>query len=312
MNKSQSLHYFKEHLSCKRYLSGKDAGFAYWELEAGTPIVLDSSMHHLLIFLEGGCVISCERFKNRAFSGGEMVLVPMAATFFGKVPRKLRFVDMRFTVPISCCDKMVLQSYSHFKPKIHYDFRPLPVRKPLPEFCEILAYGLESGMYCKYFHEMKHKELFFYLRGYYSKEEITELLYPVLSRSMDFKMFILQNYRKVDSLENLVTLSNMSKRTFFRKFKQEFDMTVHKWMVKQTCNDIIHELSGEKANLMETAEKLGFGTASSFCNFCKRNIGYAPTELAIKCRNGEVIPDEIVRDIYGNSPSIQAERLEKL
>lgn len=288
MNEKQSLHYLNEHLSCKHYRTKNDTAFAYRELETGMPLTLNTDTHHLLIFMEGSCVIDCDRFAGRSFSEGEMVLIPMSAVFKAKVRKRLRFLEMRFDTPASCCDKMVLRSYSHFKSKIHYDFRPTPVRKPLPEFCEMLAYCLGSEMQCAHFHELKHMELFFYLRGYYSKEEITELLYPIVNRSMDFKDFVCKNYRNVDSLDELIVLSNMSKRTFFRKFKAEFDMTAYQWLLKQTCNTIIREFSSPDAVPKDIAEKLGFDSASNFCNFCKRNLGCTPTELAQKCPNGEI------------------------
>ncbi len=292
MDKKQSLHYLKEHQSCKHYLARTGTGFAYEELEAGTALLLDTSTHHLLIFMEGSCVIDCDRFVGRIFSGGEMVLIPMSAAFSGTANSLLRFVDMRFETLVSCCDKIVLRSYSHFKPKIRYDFRPMSVRRPLSEFCDMLAYTLASGMYCEYFHEMKHMELFFYLRGYYSKEELAELLYPIVERSMDFKAFVCQNFGKVGSLDELVSLSNMSKRTFFRRFKAEFGMTAYQWMLKQTCNTIISELAKQDAVPKDVAEKLGFDSASNFCNFCKRNMGFTPTELVRKCRSGEIEPED--------------------
>ena len=71
MDKKQSLHYLKEHQSCKHYLDRTGTGFAYEELEAGTALLLDTSTHHLLIFMEGSCVIDCDRFVGRIFSGGE-------------------------------------------------------------------------------------------------------------------------------------------------------------------------------------------------------------------------------------------------
>lgn len=293
MDKNHSLHYFTEHRHCKHYLSKVNTGFVYKEFEAETEFVLDSSTHHLLIFMEGSCLVDYNRFTNRLFSGGEMVLIPMSAAFVGKVNKRLRLLDMRFETPVSYCDRMVLQSYSYFRTKVCYTFRPIPLRKPLPEFCNMLAYCLTGGLYCEQFHEMKHRELFFYLRGYYSKEEITELLYPIVERSMDFRAFVCKNFSRVESLDDLVRLSNMSKRTFFRKFKAEFNMTAYQWMLKQTVNTIIDEFSRPDVTPMDVAGKLGFNSISNFCNFCKRNVGYTPTELVQKCRNGEIAKEDI-------------------
>lgn len=98
---------------------------------------------------------------------------------------------------------------------------------------------------------------------------------------------------RMDSLDELVKLSNMSKRTFFRKFKAAFNTTAYQWMLKQTVNTIIDEFSRPDAVLNEVAERLGFHSISNFSNFCKRNTGHTPTELIQKCRNNEIVKEDI-------------------
>lgn len=77
----------------------------------------------------------------------------------------------------------MLQSYYDLCNDIHYDFTPLEIRHPLNEFIDLLVFCLKSGMNCAHLHEIKHKEFFLYLRGFYTKEEIVQLFFPIMGKN---------------------------------------------------------------------------------------------------------------------------------
>ena len=139
-------------------------------------------------------------------------------------------------------------------------------------------------MSCAHLHEMKQRELFFYLRGFYSKEEIAGLFYPIVSRSFDFRNFVFENYRKVHSLKELIDLSPMSRSTFLRRFKSEFNDTAHDWMLKQTCQRIVGEIACPETTIKDLMAKFGFDSHSSFNRFCKANFHCTPSELIRRYR----------------------------
>ena len=224
------LLYIGEHQTCNHYRADVGSGFIYEELEAGETERLDTvRRNHLLILLEGRCSLDCNQFSGRDFSAGEMILVPRSAAFSGRTLTRVRLLDMAFEKPESGCDRLVLQSYHTLCRQLRYDFRPTEIRYPLTAFFDLLVFCLKNGMSCAHLHEMKHRELFFYLRGFYSKEEIAGLFYPIVSRSFDFRNFVFENYRKVHSLKELIDLSPMSRSTFLRRrLDAETDMPAHR------------------------------------------------------------------------------------
>ena len=275
------LLYIREHLTCSHYKANMNAGFLYHELAAGKVISYDDTLqnNHLVIILSGSCTMGYNTFQNCKFKAGEMVLIPRSSTFRGQVDEYLKFLDMAFISPISSCDKLVLQSYHSLCADIKYDFRPTEIRYPLNVFFDLLVYCLQNGMMCAHLHEMKHKELFFYLRGFYTKREVAELFYPIISKSFDFKTFVLDNYAKARTLGELIALSNMSRSSFIRTFKAEFHDTAYNWMQKQLCQRIMEDVVRPDISVKKLMIKFGFDSFSNFNRFCKRNFYCTPTEL---------------------------------
>ena len=279
------LLYVNEHRTCYHYMAEIGTGFIYDELKAGEGFRL-SNLHrnHLLLFLDGSCTLSYNQFINRHFKAGEMVLIPGAAEFQGTVDEDLKLLNMSFETPMNGCDKLLLQSFQSRYIQVQYDFRPLPIRYPLDAFAEQLSYCLRNGINCAHFHELKHKELFFYIRGFYTKDEIVEFFYPIVGQSFDFRKFVFDNYRKIRTLYELIELSNMSRNSFMRKFKAEFGITAKQWMLKQTCQRMAYAFTQPEATVKEVMAELGFDSPSNFNRFCKANFQCSPSELLRRYR----------------------------
>ena len=288
MKEELQLHdllYINEHQTCFHYMAEIGTGFMYDELKAGETFrQINLNCNHLLLFLEGTCTLSYNQFTDRCFTAGQIVLIPSAALFYGTVNKDLKFLDMAFDIPMSGCDKLILQTYHRLCARIEYDFRPLPLRYPLDTFADTLVYCLRNGINCAHFHEIKHKELFFYLRGFYTKEEITELFYPLIGQSFNFRKFIFENHNKASSLKELIEMSNMSASTFTRKFKLEFGMTAKQWMLKQTCQRLVFAFTQPDATVKGVMVELGFDSPSNFNRFCKTNFNHSPSELLLYYR----------------------------
>lgn len=82
-------------------------------------------------------------------------------------------------------------------------------------------------------HLMKEYDLFFTLITEYPSKDIYWLLRPTLRVDMDFKTFVINNYRNNHSLEDIARISNLSLSYFMRRFKMVFGMPAHQWLVKQ-------------------------------------------------------------------------------
>ena len=289
--KMHDLLYIEEHQTCNHYRADIGTGFMYQELNANDQINQDRTRYnHLLLCLRGTCVLSYNQYCNRNFKAGEMVLIPRGSSFWGHITTPLCLLDMIFEAPVSGCDRLVLQNYQPLCSQIHYDFQPIEIRHPLDDFCNLLIFCLKNGMSCAHLHEMKHRELFFYLRGFYRKEEIALLFYPIISHSFDFRMFIYENCRDVTSVKELIARAGMSRSTFLRRFKTEFGESAHHWMQKQICQRIVLELTDPRVTIKDIMNKFGFDTPSNFSRFCRNSFQCTPSELIRKYRQKTPTP----------------------
>lgn len=277
------LLYIGEHLTCNHYMADIGTGWIYQELDSGEQIMYESARNnHLLFFLEGSCMLTCNQFVNREFKAGEIVLLPRMAAIAGKVISPLKFVDMAFTVPLSGCDKLTLQTYRPLCEQLTYDFQPIEIRYPLSAFLDLLVYCFRNGMNCAHLHELKHREVFFYFRGFYTKEEVATLFYPIIAKSFDFREFVYDNAPKCTSLAQLIEMSNMSQRSFHRKFTAEFNVAPRDWMMKQICQRIIHDLTQPNITIKDIIDRFDFASAASFNRFCQRYFQLTPKQLLTK------------------------------
>ena len=280
-NVEGALLYLDEHINCNNFLHTVETGFTYHEEETGCVLdnKLDVTYNHLLFLIEGACTLSCNEFTDRTIKGGEMIFIPRSATFSGQVTQAAKWLQMAFVLPHSGCDRLVLEGYQSFCQTIDYDFQPLDIREPLTKFIDLMVFYLRSGMNCAHLHAMKHAELFFSLRGFYKKEEIATLFYPLIGRPLSFREQIEKWQDKEHSLEQLAEELHLSQIAFLRKFKEEFNETYFRWEMRRKCDRILADMAIPNITVKEVMARHGFYAAPNFNRFCKTNFGCTPSEL---------------------------------
>ena len=280
-NVESALLYLDEHINCNNFLHSVETGFTYHEERTGSVLSYKFSekYNHLFFLVEGECTFNCNGFRDRKIKGGEMVLIPRAATFSGRVIQSAKWLQMTFSLPHSGCDRLVLEGYQSYCSMIDYDFQPLDIREPLTKFIDLMIFYLRSGMNCGHLHEMKHAELFFSLRGFYKKEEIATLFYPLIGKPLSFREQIAKWQNQEHSLTQLAADLNMSQIAFLRKFKEEFNETYFRWEMRRKCDRILADMTIPNITIKEVMSRHGFYAAPNFNRFCKTNFGCTPTEL---------------------------------
>ena len=288
MNKKSSINnllYIKEHLSCRNYFEKVENGFKYIEFTCEEVILEEQiSWNYLLFVLEGECIINCNQFRNRMFQKGMIVLLPKMAMAEIKVTAGTKLLSLSFDVPLNICDKFILQSLSSICDKLEYNFQPLRIRYPLPPYLEVVRYCLTNKMDCGHFHALLQQELFFLLRGFYMKEELALLFYPIISTELSFKDFVIDNYSKVSNVNDLISLSNMGKSSFYSKFKEVFGMSAKQWLLKQQDMHIISKVMATETTVIELMEEFKFESQAHFTHYCKQHFDCTPRELIMKYR----------------------------
>ncbi|HBO25378.1 AraC family transcriptional regulator [Culturomica sp.] len=274
------LLYVNEHQSCKNYQVEIDTGFKYLEVPPGTHVYEPKLQYNnVVILIEGECIISCNQYDNRKISSSEMVLLPRGALVDAYTQKDCKLLLFSFGMVRNVCDVNMLQSYYDLCNDIHYDFTPLEIRHPLNEFIDLLVFCLKSGMNCAHLHEIKHKEFFLYLRGFYTKEEIVQLFFPIMGKKLKFKDMVLKNYTKAENVEELIELLKMSKNAFYAKFSKEFGMSPRQWMLKQIRHQVFIKAAIPNITIKELMDLFNFDSPVQFNRFCMREFNCTPGEL---------------------------------
>lgn len=274
------LLYVNEHQSCKNYQVEIDTGFKYLEVPPGTHVYEPKLQYNnVVILIEGECIISCNQYDNRKISSSEMVLLPRGALVDAYTQKDCKLLLFSFGMVRNVCDVNMLQSYYDLCNDVHYDFTPLEIRHPLNEFIDLLVFCLKSGMNCAHLHEIKHKEFFLYLRGFYTKEEIVQLFFPIMGKKLKFKDMVLKNYSKAENVEELIKLLKMSKNAFYAKFSKEFGMSPRQWMLKQIRHQVFIKAAIPNITIKELMDLFNFDSPVQFNRFCMREFNCTPGEL---------------------------------
>lgn len=272
-----------EHKTCSNYRVDVDTGFHIGTCRTGEAFPqLLPQYNHLMFVREGSLKLSCNEYIGRKVGAGEMIFIPSNASFAGEVLADAEWIDMVFDVPISGCDKFKMQSLRPICESITYHFEPLPIREPLVEFLNLLAYCIRAGVNCMHLHTIKHQEAFLYIHGFYTREEVAQLFYPIVGKSLSFRETIVNLASEAISVNDLVERTNMSRRTFQRKFLEEFHEPAKKWLQKRLSIRVMNYLMDPENSLKDIMYECGFSSSSSFNQFCQKNFGESPSELRKK------------------------------
>lgn len=286
MSKEKSLNhllYIQEHLSCRNYMERVENGFKYLEFEKDETIhEKDTTWNYLLFIITGECTINCNEFRERTFKGGEIILLPKLSMIEINVKSESKLISLSFSIPEGNCDKFILQSLSELCKTQIYDFEPLKIRYPLQPHLEVITYCLRNKMDCGHFHILLQQELFFLLRGFYTKEELAQLFYPIIGKEMTFKDFVIENYYKVNTVDELIAISNMGRSRFTRKFKEVFRISPKQWLLKQKDKHILNKVMDSHTTVGELMDEFNFDSQAHFTHYCKQHFNCTPKELLLK------------------------------
>lgn len=288
--KRTELLYVEEHLSCGKYLKEVNAGFIYQEFKKGYSkrVEQETPTNYLIIILEGRIRISCDPWEDREIGQGEMFMVAKSSLLQGECLEDTRVLTLAFEGPITSCDKLDFKHLAKLADGISYNLDTVPIRDPVALFCEMMIIYLGEKANCSHLHEIKHNEMFLCLRYFYTKPELAQLFYPMLSASMKFRNFVFENYRNVKSARELVELSYMGKSAFYKEFSNEFGVSVKEWLTIKRLHRIVNRAAHPDITVKSLMIEFDFETLSHFQAYCKRYFGYSPTMLIENAINGNV------------------------
>jgi AraC-like DNA-binding protein len=156
---------------------------------------------------------------------------------------------------------------------------PLKTNKVISNYLELLLESLNDGLSCDYFHKIKQKELFYYLRAYYPKKELSAFFSPMLNGDIHFSQLVFKNYDSVKNLGELAKIANYSLSGFKKRFTKVFGMSPQRWIENEKAKKIRYEINCTHKSFKEISVEFNFSSPSHFDSFCKRVFGMSPGKL---------------------------------
>lgn len=273
------LLYAKEHFSCRNYEKGKNATLEIVNIPKDQKI--ERTLHNIeIVFvLSGQFTLYYSKVSNIEINSGVILLFPPGSQVKAVAKEDSQLIACRIRGIMQLCECTSMAQLCGSRDKnIKDEFHMLKINDRIYKFVELMQECMSDGLKCGYYFETKMKELFFLLRAYYTKEELTQFFSPLLSHNSRFMNLMYQN-RNAKSVNELVDLSMYSESGFKKQFNKVFGTSASDWLRDQKASLVYNDLIGSDLSIKELADKYNFSSVSSFTTFCQSKFGKPPGQI---------------------------------
>ena len=228
------LLYLNEHLSCLNYQVKSDAGFVSYKLEKGDIYQIDNSKSACGLFLiRGEISLNLGMSPEIRITQKEMIFIPQNVEAHIEALIASKCILLFWDKNVNACDKFFLASLPTRKLTTDIGNPILPIKRALMVVLDSVSSYLEAKLLCRHMHSLKQQELLLVLKGFYTKKELATFFSASTGIRQHFERFVLENYKKVNSVKEFADLYYISERSFSRKFHSCFGESPYKWMQKK-------------------------------------------------------------------------------
>lgn len=260
-------------------MASSSVGFRYREGDIFSSGKIAITKEHVLIFvLEGEVKIESSPYPEVTINKGNMIFIAGNSTVKWLNVTKTKVIYLVFSEFNSHFYNLLLDEHKKETRK-EYSFNKLKIKGALMQYLDLLLVYLMKRINIPLLHEIKNAELFVLLNHIYSKKNLLDLLQTYFHKQNKFRNYIIDNYTKINTVNELIASSDFSKTKFHEKFKQEFGLSAKQWLIQQKIDDITKELTKPNLTIQKLASQCKFQSIDGFYKFCVRHFGFAPKEL---------------------------------
>lgn len=222
-------------------------------------------------------LVNSQEYAGVMLKAGEFILQAIGSKFSMLAMTECECIYYRFVQPEMFCDFRFKHIMEEVPSPLIYS--PLKILPELQHFLDGSKAYLSGNKVCRDLLLMKQKELVFVLGFYYSDYDLATLVHPLSKYTSSFEFFVLQNYKKVKTVEDLAQLGGYTVSTLRRIFNNVFHEPVYEWMQARRKENILDDLHHSHSTISEICYKHGFESLPHFSNFCKKSFGASPRHL---------------------------------
>lgn len=279
-------HNQKNPLTQKYYNSDFNVEFNIKQERKGKTIqIKEMQLNHLLFILEGELNVSCNEFRNHLCVAGDMLFVSRESNLSAEAYTETTYLLLSFNNQTQLLEQLELGDLKEYANERNI-FNKLDVRPPLHGVLDSLLFYKKNKISSQLLDEAKQKEIFLVLKTFYTKQELSRFLKPILNQEMDFKAFVIKHHMGAKNVEELAQICNLSVRSLTRKFKVYFDDSPYRWMLKQKSHHVKEMLVDKKIPMQHIIKEYGFSSPAHFTTYCKKHFGMTPSAYRKELNGG--------------------------
>jgi AraC-like DNA-binding protein len=265
------------HLGCYSY--GKNMQYPFIEVnhyEKNVTQEIFTKSNQIFVVQSGAIKFSYGRTRNKKAVEGSIFILPEKNKCEIITTKPTTLISFRLDFNLSFCDHFSFEMLNKEKKMRKQDAYILESNEVIFTYLQFLVAVINDGLYCNYLMNLKTKELLYYLRYYYPKQELQSFFYPILNDDFEFTSIIRKYYTPDITLCNLAKKSNYSVSGFEKRFKKVFGLSPSHWLLILKSQAVYHEINCSNKTFTELGYEFGFSSPSHFNNFCKKIFKCAP------------------------------------
>ena len=286
------LFYLAEHLDCPNYDKEEHSAVQEKNIKEEESWQLQTLTDKLLFVLDGKVEYSTLQQRSICVAGGMILFLPAGQGIHFRGLTKAHILVIRLYKRIQLCDCFRLEDLQQAAQTPEEDARNkqespflLRANAVVRKYLDMLILCHREGLRCRYYNELKIRELLFIFRAFYQKKELLRFFYPAITGDTTFSQFVMANFSKYDSLAQMAAAMNYTVSGFEKRFRRVFGCSPYQWKMRREAEEAFHQISTSNISIKQISDTFGFNSPSAFNNFIKKHFGKTPGEIRQNVRS---------------------------